>query len=211
MCLKATPSRKVLQTPAPATSKWGQNGEERAALLRVRIDPKGLRAVGGSFFLNCGIAREKTNWPEHTASGTEKLQRRASPSLLEVGGSGEGKGANSATEKPPTPSQQTGPRFLSKDFRRPNQRRPLGPAAEGKGGPHLGRGRPSLWLPEPIATEGKGAPHPGRVHPSLWLPEPLRPGKAKNPGATESTLLWSARKLDLHSTQGPLHIEQPGA
>ena len=50
MCLKATPSRKVPQTPVPATSKWGRNGEEPVALLRVRTGPKALRAVGGSFF-----------------------------------------------------------------------------------------------------------------------------------------------------------------
>ena len=50
MCLKATPSRKVLQTPVSATSKWGRNGEERAALLRVRTRRKALRAVRGSFF-----------------------------------------------------------------------------------------------------------------------------------------------------------------
>ena len=50
MCLKATPSRKVLQTPAPATSKRGRNGEERAALLRVRTGPKALKAIGGSSF-----------------------------------------------------------------------------------------------------------------------------------------------------------------
>ena len=37
---------------------------------------------------------------------------------------------------------------------------------------------------------GEGALHPGRVHPSSsWLPELLRPGKAQNTGATESTLL----------------------
>ena len=53
-------------------------------------------------------------------------------------------------------------------------------AAKGKGAPHQGRGRPSLWLPEPLAAERKGAPHPGKGRPSLWLPEPLRPGKAQN-------------------------------
>ena len=41
------------------------------------------------------------------------------------------------------------------------------------------------------AAEGKGALHLGRVRPSLWLPEPLRPGKAQNAGATESALSWS--------------------
>ena len=40
MCLKATPSRKVPQMPASTTSKWGQKGEERAALLRVRTRPE---------------------------------------------------------------------------------------------------------------------------------------------------------------------------
>ena len=107
-------------------------------------------------------------------------------------------------------------------------------ASEGKGALHPGRVRSSLWLPEPLAMEGKGAPHPGRVCPSLWLPgplavkgkgaqylrrvcpspwlpEPLRPGKAQNAGATKSTLLWSTCKLEPHSMQGPLHIEQPGA
>ena len=50
MCLKATPSRKVPQTPAPTTSKRGRNGEEQAAFLRVGTGPKALRAVGGRFF-----------------------------------------------------------------------------------------------------------------------------------------------------------------
>ena len=72
-------------------------------------------------------------------------------------------------------------------------------AAEGKGVTRAG------------AAEGKGMPHPGRVRPSLWLPEPLRPGKAQNACATESALLWRTRKLEPHSTQGPLHIEKPGA
>ena len=82
---------------------------------------------------------------------------------------------------------------------------------EGKGVLHPGRVHPSLWLPEPLAVEGKGAPHPGRVSPSPWLPEALRPGKTQNAGATESMLLWRTRKLEPHSTQGPLHIEQPEA
>ena len=64
-------------------------------MLRVRTGPKALRAIEGSSFKLWDIAREKINWPEHTAShlqnkGTEKLQRRASPSPLEVGGRGEG-------------------------------------------------------------------------------------------------------------------------
>ena len=42
--------------PASTTSKWGRNGEERAALLRVRTGLNALRAVGGSLR---GIARER--------------------------------------------------------------------------------------------------------------------------------------------------------
>ena len=47
---KSNSSRKVPQMPAPTTSKWGRNGEERVALLRVRTGLKALRAVRGSFF-----------------------------------------------------------------------------------------------------------------------------------------------------------------
>ena len=49
--------------PASTTSKWGLNGEEQAALLRVRTGPNALRAIGGSECkianLNCGIASER--------------------------------------------------------------------------------------------------------------------------------------------------------
>ena len=38
--LTATPSREVAQTLASATSQWGLNREERAALLRVRTGPE---------------------------------------------------------------------------------------------------------------------------------------------------------------------------
>ena len=59
MCLKATPSRKVPQKPTSATSKWGRNREERAALLRVRTGPEALRAIGRSFFKLCDSERER--------------------------------------------------------------------------------------------------------------------------------------------------------
>ena len=39
-CLEATPSTEVPQTLAPATSKWGLNGEEPVALLGVRTGPE---------------------------------------------------------------------------------------------------------------------------------------------------------------------------
>ena len=56
-CLKATPSRKVPQMPAPATSKRGRNGEERAAFLRVGTDQRAWEQSEGAF-LNCGRARK---------------------------------------------------------------------------------------------------------------------------------------------------------
>ena len=89
-------------------------------MLRVRTGPKALRAVRGSSS-KLWESKEKINRPEHTAGrsqnkGTEKLQRRAGPSPLEVGGRGEGKRANSAPEKPPPPTLQTGLRCLSKEF-----------------------------------------------------------------------------------------------
>ena len=64
--LKATPSRKVPQTPAPAASKWGRNGEEPAAFLRVGTGQKALRAVGGRFFKLWEI-EGRIDRPEHTA------------------------------------------------------------------------------------------------------------------------------------------------
>ena len=96
-----------------ANREEGRNGEEPAAFLRVGTGPKALRAVGGRFF-KLWESEGKIDRPEHTAGGsqnkgTEKLQRRAAPSPLEVGGRGEGKGANSAPEKPPPPTRQTGP------------------------------------------------------------------------------------------------------
>ena len=59
---KSNSGRKVPQTPAPATSKWGQNGEDRVALLRVRTGPKALRAVGGSFFKLWDSKEKLTGW-----------------------------------------------------------------------------------------------------------------------------------------------------
>ena len=58
--------------PAPATSKWGRNGEEPAALLRVRTGQKALRAVGGGLFLNCGRAEKLTGW--NTPSAVRKTK-----------------------------------------------------------------------------------------------------------------------------------------
>ena len=121
----------------------------------------------------------KINRPEHTAGGsqnkgTEKLQRRAGPSPLEVGGRGEGKGANSAPEKPPPPTLQTGPRFLSEDFLRPDRRRALGPRREkachirrecAQASGCLGR---VLWREKMRRTRGEGAQASGCLNRSGW-------------------------------------------
>ena len=40
MCLTATPSSKVPQMLASATSERGLNGKEQAALLRVKTGPE---------------------------------------------------------------------------------------------------------------------------------------------------------------------------
>ena len=75
----------------------------------------------------------KINQPEHTAGGsqnkgTEKLQRRAGPSPLEVGGRGEGRGKQPQRRHPLPHCKQA--RFLSKDFLRPDWQRALGPRRE---------------------------------------------------------------------------------
>ena len=89
---KSNTRRKVPQTLASATSKWGLNGEERVALLR------NLR---------------KTERPQRRAS-----QLRTSPSP--TGGrrwGGQGRGKLGPRDGTPT-KLQTGSQFLTKDFLR---------------------------------------------------------------------------------------------
>ena len=117
--------------------------------------------------------RGKINRPEHTAGGsqnkgTEKLQRRAAPSPLEVGGSREGKGANSAPEKPPPPTRQTGPGSYLKTSWDPTGDVRWGHRGKRRTAP--GERATNLWLPGPLAAEGKGTPHPGRGRQNFWLP-----------------------------------------
>ena len=54
------PSGEAMQTPAPATSKWGLGREARAALLRVRIWPEcpegKLSELTWAHKPDCGIA-----------------------------------------------------------------------------------------------------------------------------------------------------------
>ena len=90
---KSTPDART------AASKWGRKEEEPAALLRVRTGQKALRAVGGAF-LNCGRAEKLTHSQN---KGTEKLQRRAAPSPLEVGGRGRGGGQTQPQRSHPLP------------------------------------------------------------------------------------------------------------
>ena len=132
-----------------------------------------------------------------------------SPAPLEAGGSGEGKGAGSAPRTAAPTTLQTGLQFLTKDFLRFWMVNIAGSvAAKHKAQAPDWR----AWKLRLGPRRGEGSPHPGRGSPSSsWLPELLGPGKAQNAGATESALLWRTRKLELHSTQGPLHIEQPGA
>ena len=126
-------------------------------MLRVRAGQKALRAVGGRFFFKLWESERKIDRLEHTTGGsqnkgTEKLQRRAAPSPLEVGGGGEGKGANSAPEKPPPPTRQTGPGSCLKTPRNPTA---LGPRREGA---RRARGE----SPKPLAAwpeHGQCSPH----------------------------------------------------
>ena len=105
------------------------------AFLRVGTGQRALREVGGSFFFfKLWESERKIDRLEHTAGGsqnkrTEKLQRRAAPSPLEVGGGGRGKGQTQPQRSHPLPPANR-PRFLSEDFLRPDQWRALGPRRE---------------------------------------------------------------------------------
>ena len=129
-------------------------------MLRVRTGQKALRAVGGRLFLNCGRA-EKFNRLEHTAAvrKTKGLRNsREEPPhprwRKEAGGGARGK----LSPREATPSHPANrPRFLSKDFLRPDRRRALGPRREKAG-------RANLWLPGPLTVaawpeHGECSPH----------------------------------------------------
>ena len=207
------------------TSKWGRNGEERGALLRVRTGPEcpegNRRELLWDSSLNCGIAkeRENVNRSKHTAShsqnkGSEQVQRRASllrtGPALPAGGRGKGKGANSAprtasphhTANRPPVSNQRLPEIL--DDRR-----------------SLGGSRLNIRCTHPTGTGGNwGWGRGGEKAPHTWGERGHQApgclicsgrGRHINAGATESALLWRTRKLEPHATQGVLHIEQPGA
>ena len=102
-------------------------------MLRVRISPKALRAVGGSFF-KLWESKEKLTGPNtlpavHKTKGLRNSRDEpAHPRWRKEAGE-RGKG-QTAAKKPSPPTRQTGPRFLSKDFLRPDRRRALGPQRE---------------------------------------------------------------------------------
>ena len=132
----------------------------------------------------------------------------------EAEGSGEGNRAKSAPEMAPPTKLQIGFQFPTKDFLRFWWLTSAGRVAATDQLPRTDTRdtQPACAETEAGTTEGRRCRAPGRVcSSSSWLPELLRPGKAQTAGPTESALLWSTRKLELHATQGPLPIEQPGA
>ena len=106
-------------TPDACTRRQQVGAERRGAGgIASGKDRPVLRAVGGSSFklweskekLTC----RKINRPEHTAGGsqnkgTEKLQRRAAPSPLEVGGRGRGKRQTQPQRSHPLPPGKQAP------------------------------------------------------------------------------------------------------
>ena len=133
MSLEATPSRKVPQTPAPATSKRGRNGEEPAALLRVRTGPKALRAVGGSSF-KLWESKEKLtgrNTPPavRKTKGLRNSRKEPPHPRWRKEAAGRAKGQTQPQRSHPLPHCKR-PGFLSKCFPRPDRWRRLGPRRE---------------------------------------------------------------------------------
>ena len=135
-------------------------------MLRVRTGQKALRAVGGRLFLNRGRAEKLTGWNTPPAVRKTKGLRNCREEQphprwrKEAGGGARGK----LSPREATPSLLANrPRFLSKDFLRPDRRRRAG-AAEGKG-----------RVRKPLAARAarhreKSAQHPGRGRQDCWLP-----------------------------------------
>ena len=103
-------------------------------MLRVRIGRKALRAVRGSFFKLWDSKEKLTGGNKLPAVRKTKGLRNsreepAHPRWREEAG-GRGKWQTQPQRSHPPPTLQTGPRFLSKDFLRPDWRRALGPRRE---------------------------------------------------------------------------------
>ena len=180
--------------PASATSKWGQNREEPAALLRVRTGPEcpegDRRELLWVTNLNCGTAREreKINRPEHPAGPfTEQRKNWAIPEKSQPEAdrpsprrrqeaAGRGKG--------PTRPQRRHPHQTANRLPVSNQRPPEildgwhlpGGSRLETSSPEQTQGTPD-WCARKLRLgprRGEGARHPGRERPaSSWRPELL--------------------------------------
>ena len=73
-----SPSGEAVQTPAPATSKWGLGREAQATLLRVRTRPEcpkgNLRQLTWASKPDCGIATTRKALTYDTARLTHRTK-----------------------------------------------------------------------------------------------------------------------------------------
>ena len=214
--LKATPSRKLPQTPTSTNSKWGRNREKRAALLRVRTGPDcpedNRRELLWVTNLNCGRARTHCRpFAEQRVRASPEESSQAEDRPSPAGGRRQGGGER----------DRLGPKDRSpcRNAKRPpvSNQRPPDRRGQGLGlGTRRGEGARTrlAWAKtETGTTEGRRRAAPGESAPvkplAAW---DARTRKAQKAGAAFcSALLWKTRGLEPCATQGMLHIEQPGA
>ena len=114
-----TPSREAVQTPVPATSKWGLGREVQAALLRVRTRPECPRGQSEGTYWDskpdCGIATSSPNLRHHQACSQNKVLSRASwlqtspsPSRHRQAGQPEPEGGNCSSREASSNKLQAG-------------------------------------------------------------------------------------------------------
>ena len=146
----------------------------------------------------------KINWPEHTTGGvqnkgTEKLQRRAGPSPLEVGGRGQGKGANSARRRHRLPH---GKQVPGSDLK--TSRDPTGSARWAHGGKR--RAAPGESVPKPLAARATqaGEGTKGRRNRIRAFVEDPKTGTALNAGPAPYRAAGSLSSVDGESTDTPV-------
>ena len=212
--------------PASATSRWGLNGEERVASLRVRTRPEcpegNQRELTWDSNLNCGIAREREKINQLNTLPAICRTKGLSNSREELAGGGpahpplEARGRGEEKGPQRRHPYQTANRLPVSNQRLPeilDGRHPLGGSRLEASSREQTQGTPD-WRTETEAgtMEGIRRTAPGESAPvkplAAWA---ARQGKAQNAGPTESALWWNIRKLEPHATQGWLHIEQPGA
>ena len=168
--LKSNSQQKSTRRPHPPPARGGGTERSRRHSLGWGPARRPWEQSEGDFF-KLWESEGKINRPECTAGGsqnkgTEKLQRTAAPSPLEVGGRGRGKGQTQPQRShppPPTPSHPANrPRF------------PTGGACWGRGGKRRSapvERAPSLWLP---GQDTASAPHTQR-----HLPAEPRPPRSR--------------------------------